>query len=194
MSTAINHEQQLEKIIQELAKLRLSRERADATFLLRLRQVELEHMGLLRQNGHESFERFLKSSKLCDPARYRDFVVGLEKIGEEQALALGADATVEAAALSGTIAGKKYVVAIEAWREQHRGVAPTRETSAKILRQVDPREEEPQAVGNVRRQNDLRVQCAKLEQVVADQKAEILKLRRERDELKNRVVQLSKGK
>jgi len=192
MSAAANHQQKLDAIISELAKLRLTRERADAVFLLRLREVENEHMPLLRQNGHESFERFLKSSKLCDPARYRDFVAGLNKLGEEQALALGADAIVEAASLTSKAAGSKYVTAIEAWREQHRGVAPTRETSAKILRQVDPREEEPKAIGNARRQDDLRIRCAELEQLVAQQRAELMKLRKERDELKARCVQLSK--
>jgi hypothetical protein len=191
--SAVNHKQQLEKIVTELANLRLSRERADAVFLLRLREVEERHMDLLKSNGLESFEGFLKSYKLCDPARYRNFTSGLAKLGPDAAILIGADATVEAAQLqNGKPTATKYVTAIEAWRDQHRGVAPTRETAAKILRQVDPREEEPQAVRNATRTDTQNQTIAKLENEVANLRAQISVLKRERDAAVKRCADLSK--
>jgi hypothetical protein len=191
--TAINYKQKLETIVTELAQLRLTRERADAVFLLRLREVEEQHMGLLKSNGLESFEGFLKSYKLCDPARYRNFTSGLAKLGPDAALSIGADATVEAARLqNGKPTATKYVTAIEAWRDQHRGVAPTRETAAKILRQVDPREEEPQAIRNVTRGDAQARTIAKLENEVADLRAKLAKTEKERDAALKRCADLSK--
>lgn len=191
--SAVNHKQQLETLVMELAKLRLTRERADAIFLLRLREVEEQHIDLLKTNGLESFEWFLKSYKLCDPARYRNFTSGLAKLGPDTAMLIGADATVEAAWLqNGKATATKYVTAIEAWREQHRGVAPTRETAAKILRQVDPREEEPQAVRNANR-NDIQTRTvAKLENEVANLRAQLAKITKERDVAVKRCADLSK--
>src|SRR5574337_1010640 len=178
---AVNHKQQLETIVTELAQLRLTRERADAVFLLRLREVEENHINLLKANGLESFEGFLKSYKLCDPARYRNFTSGLAKLGPDAALQIGADATVEAAQLSnGKPTATKYVTAIEAWREQHRGVAPTRETAAKILRQVDPREETPQAIRNATRGDAQARTIAKLKNEVADLRAKLSKVTKEK--------------
>lgn len=193
MSTAHNYKKELETIVNELAALRLRREQADATFLLRLRAVEEQHFDLLKANGLESFEGFLKSYKLCDPARYRNFTSGLAKLGPDAALSLGADATVEAAQLSnGKPTAQKYITAIEAWREQHRGVAPTRETAAKILRQVDPREEEPQAVRNATK-NDVQSRAiARLENEVADLRAKLAKTEKERDVALKRCTDLSK--
>jgi hypothetical protein len=192
MTAAIDHEKQLDDLVRHLAKLRLERERVDAMFLLALYEAESTHLALLKANGLESFERFLKSYKLCDAARYRSFVIGLEKIGREEAKKIGADATIEAASLTGPKVAPKYVEAIEAWREEHRGVAPTRETAAKILRQVDPREEEPQAVGKQRREDDLRIRCAELESENAKLRAALDKTQKERDEAVKRATALSK--
>ncbi len=193
MNTARNYKQELETIVNELAKLRLSRERADAVFLLRLREVEEQHFDLLKANGHESFEGFLKSSKLCDPARYRNFTSGLAKLGPDAALSLGADATVEAAQLqNGKPTAQKYIIAIEAWREQHRGVAPTRETAAKILRQVDPREETPQALRNVSKNDGQMRTIARLENEIANLRAELAKTKKERDTAVARCTDLSR--
>lgn len=143
--------------------------------------------------GGADVEGFLKSYKLCDPARYRNFTSGLAKLGPDVALMLGADATVEAAQLSnGKPTAAKYIAAIGAWREQHRGVAPTRETAAKILRQVDPREEEPQAIRNLTRSDAQARTIATLENQVADLRAKLAKTEKERDAALKRCVDLSK--
>lgn len=60
MSAAKNNKQQLDAIIDELAKLRLSRERADAIFLLRLREAEIMK---LRKERDELKTRCVQLSK-----------------------------------------------------------------------------------------------------------------------------------
>jgi tRNA C32,U32 (ribose-2'-O)-methylase TrmJ len=71
-------------------------------------------------------------------------------------------------------------------------VAPTRETAAKILRQVDPREEEPQAVRNASRSDAQARTIAKLENEIADLRAKLAKTVKERDAALKRCADLSK--
>lgn len=172
-----------EAICKELAHLRLDKERAEAKFLLRLREVEQTEMDLLKMAGCETFDRFLKSTKLMDSARYRNFVAGLEKIGAERALEVGAEATIEASAiLDGEATAKKYTSAVLDWREEHRGVFPSAEVAAHLLRQVEPREEIPNAT---RTQSELR----KLRNRIAELEAENNKLRAELAKFKGKKSQ-----
>lgn len=191
--SAIDYKQQLEALVDEIVKLRLARERSDAAFLLRLCDVENDEMNLLRANGLESFERFLKCYKLCDAARYRSFVLGLKKLGKEKSLLVGADATIEAAKIvANGPAATEYVAAIEAWRNQHRGVAPSREAAAKILRQVDPRPEVPDAMRRETRNDALSREVAKLQEENANLRAKLAKTEKERDDAVRRATDLSK--
>lgn len=167
-----------ESLCTELAKLRLNKEQAEAKFLLRLREVEETEMDLLRTAGCETFDRFLKSTKLMDSARYRSFVAGLEKIGPERALEIGAEATIEASAvLDGEATVKKYTAAVLDWRQEHRGVFPSAEVAAHILRQVEPREEIPQASRTQSEVRRLKNRIAELEAENAKLRAEIARLK-----------------
>jgi hypothetical protein len=112
---------------------------------VRLADVENddELMAIIKAAGNDCFERFLKSNGLVDPGRYASFKAGLIKIGRDQALAIGSEATIVAALL--TNGSAKYIKGMRDWRTQHGGVMPTRETAKHILMQVDPRPEEPRA-------------------------------------------------
>lgn len=140
-----------DRLVTELRDLRLERDIADAKLLLRLTEIEKGHMKLILDAGCESFDQFLKSNSLVDPGRYEAFKLGLKKLkSAEHALEIGSDATIIAGQL--TNRPSKYVSAIIAWKNDHGGTQPTRETAKRLLMQVDPRAEEPQSV---RRQNEL---------------------------------------
>jgi hypothetical protein len=70
--TAINYKQLVEDLVAEARSLRLEAEAAEERFLLFLMSIEREHMPDLETLGINTFERFLKSYELCEPARYRD--------------------------------------------------------------------------------------------------------------------------
>lgn len=161
----------------ELSKLRQAKERAEARFILRLHEVEQSEMDLLRAAGHESFDRFLKSNNFMDPARYRSFVAGLQKVGEKRALDIGAEATIEAAAiLDGEAMAAKYTAAILDWRQEHMGMFPSGEAAGRILRQVEPREEIPKATRSQSELRRLRNRIAELEAENAKLRSKIAKL------------------
>lgn len=167
-----------EALCRELAKLRMAKEHAEASFLLRLREIEQTEMSLLRAAGHETFDRFLKANKLMDSARYRNFVAGLEKVGIPRALEIGAEATIEASAiLDGESATQRYASAILDWRKEHREVFPSAEAAARILRQVEPREEIPKSTRNQSELRKLRNRIAELEAENANLRSEIARLK-----------------
>jgi len=147
MPTQVADSSEFEELVKEVRELRLRRDKADARLLLRLIEIEKTKMGLIRSAGCQSFAQFLKSYAITDPARFENFKAGLVKLkNEDVALEIGSEAVIVAAQL--TNGAKKYVEAIEAWRddEKHAGTLPSQETAKHILMQVDPREEEPEAV------------------------------------------------
>jgi len=172
---------EFEGLVREVRELRLRRDKADARLLLRLVEIEREKLDLIRSAGCQSFAQFLKSYAITDPARFENFKAGLKKIkSEEVALEIGSEAVIVAAQLTNGV--KKYVEAIEAWRddEKHAGTLPSQETAKHILMQVDPREEEPEAVRRKSELTRLRDENAKL-------RAENTKLRARVDALEARL-------
>jgi hypothetical protein len=166
-------------LLDELRDLRQQRDKADAVFLIRLLDVERQHMDVIRAAGCQSFAQFLKSNALTDPARYENFKAGLEKVKDENlAEEIGSEAVIVASQLTTPKMAPKFVKAITAWRddEKHAGMRPSQETAKHILLQVDPREEEPEAV---RRQSEL-----------ARLREENKRLRAENAKLKARIAAL----
>lgn len=175
------------RLCDELAGLRLEREKAEAKFFVRLYDVEQQEMELLRAAGCDTFDRFLKSTALADSSRYRNFVKGFEKVGRDVALVIGADAVIEAAAIiDGAETVDRYQAAIVDWKEEHRGVHPSREQSARLLRQIEPRAEIPEAVRTQSEIRRLRNEVARLKAENADLKYKLVLVTKERDQLKTK--------
>jgi len=158
-------------------------ERAEVDWFLRLREVELACMELITEAGCETFGRFLKSNKLCEPSRYEAFCKGLARVDEHTAREMGTDAVIRLCDVRDEEKVSEVVHAVSAWREEHGGVFPTNETARKIVRQCDPREELPQAV---KRQSAAASLEAQLQKARADLRAEQAKNRK----LQARVTQL----
>lgn len=156
-------------IVSELRALRLERDRADARLLLRLVEIENDHIDTILAAGCASFAQFLKQLGMIDVARYDTFKRGLSRVGAEEALAIGSDATIVAGQL--TNGPEQYVDAIRASIEERGGTLPSRQTAKRILMQVDPRRETPRAM---RKKEEL----AKLRAENATLKAENKQLRR----------------
>jgi len=116
----------LEQLVERCRKLRAKAELAAADFLLGLMEIEAQYMEVLRDNGCDTFERFLRSYHICDPARYRDFCAGVGVIGRMRARRIGEHATREAARFRNMSPQKveKLVLRAEAF-ETRNGVKPS---------------------------------------------------------------------
>lgn len=173
-----------EELIQHCIGLRRALERDEARFFLGLVAVEEHHMQLLRDNGCDTFDMFIRSHELCRVERYRAFSSGLRALGDrERAQALGAPAVIAAAKLRDASRAESFVAAIEAWTGAHNGLTPRTETAERLLRQVDPRPEVPQVVRRESELDQMRVanqeltrKCASLERTIAKLKKRIAEL------------------
>lgn len=164
-----------EQLVEELRELRLRRDQADAQLLLRLVEIENTSMRVILESGCESFAQFLKSNALVDPGRYEAFKIGLHKLdNDEAALEIGSEATIIAGQL--TNGTKKYIEANIAWRNDHGGTKPTRETAKRLLMQVDPRAEIPQSVKRQKELEQLRAENGRLRAEVKSLQAKIRSL------------------
>lgn len=169
-----------DKLVIELRELRLSRDRADARLLLRLAQIEREHIKIVLDAGCESFAQF--AEEFVKPARYEAFKTGLDKVGVDEALAIGSDATIVAGKTTTEVKAVAYTGAVRAWVAEHNGTLPTRQTAKHILMQVDPREEQPKAVRDIERRDDeltrLRSENAELRAKLRAAESELARLRK----------------
>jgi hypothetical protein len=92
----------IEDLLVKLRSLRLTRDKADAAFLLACIETEREHWETIEASGATSFCQWLKSEGLVDPGRYESFKAGLAKLKNEKlALEIGSEATITAAHLTG---------------------------------------------------------------------------------------------
>lgn len=155
----------IEQIINQCRKLRNAFERDEAKFFLGLVEIERTSMETITLAGHETFEVFLKRHELCEPTRYAKFAKGLALTTREKAEKMGTHAVMALASARKPQNVPKFEAAVIAWQEERGGVAPSRETSHRILRQVDPREEVPQVTRTVTEINRLRAENSELQLV-----------------------------
>ena len=176
-----------EEIIGVARSLRQSREEADARFLLYLVHVETMEAQLLQDCGYSAFTQFLVNHDLCAPSRYESFKRGLEKLhgNVEQAEQLGANPVIALAKNIDVGAIPKYVSAINHFKKQHKGVAPSLKTSESYLYQVDPRPQKPASTKKQDTTESLRAENIQL-------KAEVKMLRQENATLR-RELSIIKG-
>lgn len=163
-------------------------ERAEVEWFLRLREVELSSMQIICDAGCETFARFLKSNKLCEPARYDAFCKGLARIDDETAREMGTDAVIRLCDVRDDAKVPEVVHAVAAWREEHGGVFPSNETSRTLVRQCDPREEVPKPVRNLSRVAMLEAELAKVRADLRAERAKTRRLEAELGKLKGRAA------
>lgn len=130
-------------MVQAIRDLRAAREKFDGAMMMAIYLVEQNHMGLLRDNACDSIERFIRSYDLCCAARYKSYVIGLEKVGQREAFEMGADAVIQVGKAESEDAVSEYVASVAAWSSERDGVAPSRLTAEKIFRQVQPQKTVP---------------------------------------------------
>jgi hypothetical protein len=177
-----------EQIIKHCRHLRLKLEQSEAAFFLGLVEVEEKYAPLLKENGCDTFASFLKTHELCEAFRYQSFKEGLAKISPKEALVMGAPAVMALNKLHDEDNLPKYTDAVQAWSKEHDGLTPREETARRLLRQVDPRPETPQAV---KRQNDATRLAAELQQAKAQLRAaerKIAKLEKELEALRKKAA------
>lgn len=126
----------LDDFINYARKLRDASEEAEARFLVFLREFELTREDLWKTGGVISYESFLQTMQLINPARYRNFCAGAKLIKDP--IAAGSAATQAAAGFrSPTIeALEKFEQNAAAFREVH-GVAPSEQTARGWVKQLD---------------------------------------------------------
>lgn len=193
MSAAIDHLKQFQAIADRITALRLRRDVSEAEMLLGIADIEdnPEEMGVLRLAGCENIERFVRRLEVCDVARYLSFRDGIKRVGRDEALRIGAEATIEAAKLTSGAAATKYLAAVDAWHEE-RGVSPSRQTAKHIRQQVDPIPEVPRALRQKSAAAESRDEVERLRSEIAKLKAKLARAEKERDEALRRCTQLSK--
>jgi hypothetical protein len=172
-----------EKLLSELRGLRQARDKADARLLLRLVEVERDHLQEILGAGCSSFAQFVH--EFVSPQRFEAFKRGLGKVGQLAAVEIGSEATVVAAQL--TDGPEKYVHAIRAWIVKNKNNRPSQERAKHVLMQVDPREETPDSV---RYQQRMTEEIARLRAENAELRAEVAHLKRRLREAEN----VGKGK
>lgn len=177
--------QSYEELLAWVREGRAKFERAEVEWFLRLREVELSAMELIREAGCETFARFLKSNMLCEPSRYDAFCHGLSRIDEQTARQMGTDAVIRLCDVREQSSVPEIVDAVAAWREQHGGVFPTNETARGLVRRCDPRKEQPQAL---QRKSALAQLAAELQKARADLRAERAKTKK----LQARIAELER--
>lgn len=158
-------------------------EQAEVEWFLRLQEVERTCMELIAAAGCETFGRFLKSNKLCEPTRYEAFCRGLARIDSKTAREMGTEAVIRLCDVREESKVPEVVQAVSAWREEHGGVFPTNETARHLVRQCDSRDEVPNAVRQKSARGHLE---AELQKARADLRAEQAKSRK----LEARVAEL----
>ena len=172
-------------LVAECIEARKTFERAEVDYLEFLHRVERTRETAWKP-GWGTFKSFLEQAVgLPRVSRYTEFCEAVASLGMPKVRRIGVDASVMALKSSSPAAQKKYEAAAEAWVLAHDGVHPAGDTPRKLLRQVDPQEEEPQAVGKMRELIELRAErdilkrrCHKLERENKTLRAENAKLKK----------------
>ena len=76
----------LKKILERCRSLRQAFEQDEAKFFLGLVEIEEEHLRVVLDAGHSTFDEFLERNSLCRVIRYRQFRAGLEHTTADKAL------------------------------------------------------------------------------------------------------------
>lgn len=155
-----------EGLIREIRELRAARDRAEERLLLRLVEIERDHMGIIADGGCASFAMFCK--EFVSPARFEAFKAGLKKIGDNDSLAIGTAATIVAARVEPQKV-RTYVADIKAWARVEKRM-PTKEAADRVRLKRSTTEEVPRAVAQEERRED-----------------ELARLRAENDDLRARL-------
>jgi hypothetical protein len=129
---------------------------------------------------------------LCEPARYRDFARGVQHVGNEAAVAIGADATVVASKLRDPKNASDYLTACTAWSALRDGVHPTKQTAERLLSKTDPRKSTPQDVRRITDADRLRKEVARLTSKLVRAESQLAKVTAQRDEAIKRATMLSR--
>lgn len=165
----------LEDFLGAARKLRDASEEAEARFLVFLREFEVAREDLWKTGGVVSYESFLQTTQLINPARYRNFCAGAKLIKDP--IAAGSAATQAAASFKAptTEALAKFEENAAAFREVH-GVAPSEQTAKAWVKQLD--DAGPKVVR----------QASRLRQLEAENQA----LRAENKELRRKLAKTEK--
>ena len=172
----------IDEFINIAKELRGNAEAAEASFLLFLREFELQREDLWKVTGTISFDGFLQSAQLCNVARYRNFVAG-SAVVQESSERIGASATVAAGAFKAPTAeaAREFVSRCEKFREVHE-VAPSEQTARTWVNQLDQHQPKVVRQANRMRQleaenQQLRAENRELERKLKAAEKEIAKLR-----------------
>lgn len=161
----------VEEFIEQAKTLRSNAEQAEASFLMFLREFELQREDLWNTAGVQTFDSFLQSSQICNVARYRNFVAGTkiiddvhqesktghsskQKSAQSTAEAIGASATIAAATFRAPTkeASVEFVSRCGKFREVH-GSPPSEQTARTWVKQLD--QAEPKVVRQANRMHQL---------------------------------------
>lgn len=168
-----------EEIVEYCINLRRDFERDEAKFFLGLVEIETNHMHTLIEAGVDTFDSFLRSCEFTRTERYRKFAAGLKHTTTSEALQLGAPAVMQMAHLRDVSKAPEYKEAVLAWSSERKGLVPTLQTAAKMLRQIDPRPERPQSLKNLDELHRLQEENIALRREVARLRRELDKIRKE---------------
>lgn len=135
-----------ERLVDEIIALSIERDAADARMLIRLVEIERDHLDDLIDAGCDSYANFLYECHVS-PRRYGSFKAGLSKLGKHAALKIGthgvqlavllddgekipanADPALALGAEPRTDDAKRYVAEIENWSVQNGSKYPSRQT------------------------------------------------------------------
>lgn len=157
-----------EQLMAEVVELRRLRDQADARLLLRLMEIERDHIDVIESAG-STMAHFCE--EIISWKRYAPFKRGVEAIGASEALAVGSAATIQAGRIDHEPDRDEYVTEMRQWVEDHHGATPTAQTAADYRRKIAPTKQKTLR----QKRND---ELARLQAENAQLKAEVRSLKR----------------
>lgn len=176
-----------EELLQDLRSLRAAAERAGATFLLRLVEVEQTMRAEIQSWGFDTALSYFLANKLVHRGRFLEFKLGIEQLDDPQkALELGEHAVKEMGRRKAELnAGlrERFIRGVLDFRELSGGVFPSEEKAREDMNRLLPSRESPSTTTRRRRDDEL----ARLRAENKELRAQIKSLQHQLDQTKRKT-------
>jgi len=112
------HELTLQQIIEELQGLSRKRMAAEVVLFMRCHEFETKDANVWKESGL-SFDGLLKKYDICEPPRYRNFLVARSVLKDDEVIEkIGPNATIEAGGIMNAARRSKYIEAASTRRDE----------------------------------------------------------------------------
>lgn len=173
------------ELLDELAELRLSVERAEGRFFGKLVEIERSMRHIWQSGPSMTFDMWLMTHHVCESARYRQFARSADRIGLDNAVTVGYESAIKASKLKlpeKTV--PQFVERVVAF-ERMNGHLPSGQTADKFVAELEPKE--PAVLRGLSELASLRAQVRELSTEKRELEREVSRLRKENESLQKQL-------